>query len=90
MAVPDEPVRGDRDVVVKVVRSAFARALEAPEAELDPAGPLADLPGMESVRFLRAVAVLEEQLGVVIPDEALYGIGTLDELADWVLGEGRR
>lgn len=80
--------QGDGATVIDVVRSAFSHALEVPAAQIDVSVHLSELPGMESVRFLRALAVLEEKLEIAIPDDVLYEIDTLSELTEWLRRDG--
>jgi acyl carrier protein len=84
MTTVDNVARGDRETVVDAVRTAFAEALEVPAERIDAEAALADLPGMESVRFLRAVAALEDRLSTVIPDDVLYDMQTLGDLVAWL------
>ncbi|MFC0843800.1 acyl carrier protein [Streptomyces noboritoensis] len=43
-------------------------------------GELLLLPGMESVKLLRIVSVLEEEHGVSLDDDALFSVETVDDL----------
>ena len=70
------------------MRSSFAEALEVDAGEIDLEVPLGQLPNMESVRFLRAVAALEESSGLLINDGVLYQVTCLAELVDLLVAQG--
>ena len=55
------------------------RLCEQPLPELAPDTALAEIDGLDSVRLLEAVALLEEAMGVEFPTQALDG---LEHVAD--------
>ncbi|GAA0368890.1 acyl carrier protein [Streptomyces blastmyceticus] len=68
------------DIVVR------ALAVEAgvPERSIDTGKPLSAVPGIESVKALRAITSIEDQCAVVIPDDFLFETATVRELAEFV------
>jgi acyl carrier protein len=73
------------ETVRLAVFASLAAQLETTAAEIDPDTPLIELPGMESVLLLRAIVMIEEELGVTIPDDIFYEASTPRQLADIVL-----
>jgi acyl carrier protein len=67
--------------VEKAVVEALAQVLAVAPDSIDPDAPLNSLPGMESVKLLRAVVRVEESCGIAVPDEMLFEAGTARELA---------
>ncbi|MEU0247432.1 acyl carrier protein [Streptomyces sp. NPDC006235] len=67
--------------VEKAVVEALAQVLAVTPDSIDPDAPLNSLPGMESVKLLRAVVRVEESCGIAVPDEMLFEAGTARELA---------
>lgn len=78
---PTNPPVLDRPDYLAVTVDVFATALGAQPETLDVHAPLQQLPNMQSVTFLRAIALLEDRTGVVVPDELLYEAGSLAEVA---------
>jgi acyl carrier protein len=74
--VVDRPAQVEQAVV-----EALAQVLAVDPEHIDPDAPLTSLPGMESVKLLRAVVRVEESCGMAVPDEVLYEAGTARELA---------
>ncbi|MEU3659507.1 acyl carrier protein [Streptomyces sp. NPDC048219] len=66
-----------------VVRALAAQAGVA-ESSVDPDKPLSAVPGIESVKALRAITEIEDECDVVIPDDFLFETATVRELADFV------
>ncbi|GAA2515840.1 acyl carrier protein [Streptomyces longisporus] len=66
-----------------VVRALAAQAGVA-ESSVDPDKALSAVPGIESVKALRAITEIEDECGVVIPDDFLFETATVRELADFV------
>lgn len=51
---------------------------------IDTAKPLSAVPGIESVKALRAITEIEDECDVVIPDDFLFETATVRELAAFV------
>lgn len=66
-----------------VVRSLAAQAGVA-AATIDTGKPLSAVPGIESVKALRAITEIEDECDVVIPDDFLFETATVRELAEFV------
>ncbi|MER5733827.1 acyl carrier protein [Streptomyces sp. NPDC002138] len=67
-----------------VVRALAAHSGAAPDS-IDTGKPLAAIPGIESVKALRAITEIEDELGVAIPDDFLFETATVGELAGFVV-----
>lgn len=76
--------------VLTLVRKVFGRQVNLPADQVDPDQPAIALDGIESLHLLRAVAEIEDTLGVAIPDEVLLDDLTLRKLAEVVAGLPRR
>ncbi|MFV0129837.1 acyl carrier protein [Streptomyces sp. HMX112] len=72
--------------VERAVVTALAEVLHTEPGGIGLDTPLAALPGMESVKLLRAVVRVEESCGVAVPDEVLYEAATARELARNIAG----
>nr|WP_237538593.1 MULTISPECIES: acyl carrier protein [unclassified Streptomyces] len=59
------------------------------EGSIDPGKPISAVPGIESVKALRAITEIEDECDVVIPDDFLFESATVRELADFVAGLAR-
>lgn len=70
--------------ILTTVRTVFGRHADLPPGAVDPDLPAIALSGIESVTLLRAVAEIEDLLGVAIPDEVLLERLTIRDLADVV------
>ncbi|MFE4974518.1 acyl carrier protein [Kitasatospora sp. NPDC056651] len=70
--------------ILGVVRGALATQSGVPVEAIDPAKPLAAVPGIESVKALRAITEIEDECEVVIPDDFLFETATVAELAGFV------
>ncbi|GGW80476.1 hypothetical protein GCM10010503_67350 [Streptomyces lucensis JCM 4490] len=68
------------DIVVR----ALATQAGVAEPTVDPDKPLSAVPGIESVKALRAITEIEDECDVVIPDDFLFESATVRELADFV------
>lgn len=66
-----------------VVRALAAQASVA-ASSIDPDKPLSAVPGIESVKALRAITEIEDEYDVVIPDDFLFESATVRELAEFV------
>ncbi len=84
--VVQQSEQGDgRDEVLAAIRAIIAQEFRAPLPDVEAAETLQDIPGMESLRILRAVARVEKQFGVELSDEAVFTLRTIGDLADLVL-----
>ncbi|MEV7414893.1 acyl carrier protein [Streptomyces sp. NPDC089919] len=68
------------DIVVR----ALAAQAAVPATGIDADKPLSAVPGIESVKALRAITDIEDECGVVIPDDFLFETATVRELAAFV------
>jgi acyl carrier protein len=68
------------DIVVR----ALAGQAGVAEGSIDPDKPISAVPGIESVKALRAITEIEDECDVVIPDDFLFESATVRELADFV------
>ncbi|WP_330335396.1 acyl carrier protein (plasmid) [Streptomyces sp. NBC_00536] len=66
------------------VVSALAHQANVPATSIDPDKPLTAVPGIESVKALRAITDIEDAYDVVIPDDFLFETATVGELAAFV------
>jgi acyl carrier protein len=73
------------DIVVR----ALATQAGVAESSIDPDKPLSAVPGIESVKALRAITEIEDECDVVIPDDFLFESATVRELAGFVAGLAR-
>lgn len=62
----------------------IARELDVPVHTVREAGSLRETPGMESLRLLRAVTGVEKYFNVELPDELVFDIDSISELAELV------
>ncbi|WP_371649214.1 MULTISPECIES: acyl carrier protein [unclassified Streptomyces] len=69
-----------------VVAAAIAGEVEIATAELDLDCPIRSIPGLESVKLLRAIAEIERVRSVAIPDDFLFEAETARELAGLIEG----
>ncbi|WP_051795176.1 acyl carrier protein [Streptomyces sp. NRRL S-87] len=79
------PGTGTGTVLDVVVRALAAHSGARP-ASIDTAKPLAAIPGIESVKALRAITEIEDELGIAIPDDFLFETATVGDLAAFVAG----
>jgi acyl carrier protein len=79
----------DEKEITMLVIDALAASAGVPADRVDPNGTLGDVPGMESVKALRAVSRIEESLRIVLPDDFLFETATVAELAAFVTGLAR-
>jgi acyl carrier protein len=64
-----------------VVTRALAEQVGLSPADIAPDDPLAAIPGIESVKVLRAVMLIEEACHVLVPDDFLFEVATVADLA---------
>ncbi|KUJ69008.1 hypothetical protein ACZ90_14240 [Streptomyces albus subsp. albus] len=69
---------------LKVVVDALAAQAGVAAEAIDTGKPLSAIPGIESVKALRAITEIEDACGVVIPDDFLFETATVAELAAFV------
>jgi acyl carrier protein len=72
--------------VLGVVVAAIACHADTTAAAIEVDKPLSAVPGIESVKALRAITEIEDDLDVVIPDDFLFETATVRELAGFVAG----
>lgn len=70
--------------VLDVVIRALADHSGGSTTGIDADKPLSAIPGIESVKALRAITQIEDSLDVVIPDDFLFETATVRELAAFV------
>ncbi|GHI86203.1 acyl carrier protein [Streptomyces xanthophaeus] len=72
------------DQTLDIVVRALAAQAGVPANGIDTDKPLSAVPGIESVKALRAITDIEDECDVVIPDDFLFETATVRELADFV------
>lgn len=72
------------DEALAVVLRALSDHAGVPADRIDPDGAVAAVPGIESVKALRAITQVEDTLGVLIPDDFLFETATVRQLATQV------
>ncbi|MEU9372765.1 acyl carrier protein [Streptomyces sp. NPDC048255] len=72
------------DQTLDIVVRALAAQANVPAAGIDTDKPLSAVPGIESVKALRAITDIEDECDVVIPDDFLFETATVRELAAFV------
>ncbi|MCY0932177.1 acyl carrier protein [Streptomyces sp. H27-H1] len=72
------------DQTLDIVVRALAAQANVPATGIDTDKPLSAVPGIESVKALRAITDIEDECDVVIPDDFLFETATVRELADFV------
>jgi acyl carrier protein len=70
--------------VLTTVIGILAEQVGIPTARIEPDRPMSAIPDVESIHVLRAITVIEERLGVLIPDDFLFETSTVRELAAMV------
>jgi acyl carrier protein len=71
------------DYTALVIR-ALATQVELRPDEIDPLAALGAIPGIESVKVLRAIVEIEEACAIVVPDDFLFETATVADLAAFV------
>jgi acyl carrier protein len=74
------------DTVLQLVKDVIAEHSAMTAQSIDPQLTLAAIPGIESVKALRAISEIEDRLGVVIPDDFLFEAATVQEMATFIAG----
>lgn len=72
-----------------VVVRALATQAGVEPAAIDTDKPLSAVPGIESVKALRAITEIEDECDVVIPDDFLFETASVRELAEFVASLAR-
>ncbi|QKW07763.1 acyl carrier protein [Streptomyces sp. NA04227] len=72
------------NATLDIVVGALATQASVATSSIDPDKPLSAVPGIESVKALRAITEIEDECDVVIPDDFLFESATVRELADFV------
>ncbi|HEV2635620.1 MAG TPA: phosphopantetheine-binding protein [Actinocrinis sp.] len=67
-----------------LVCAALAAEADPDLVRIDPAWELSAVPGLESVKALRAVVRIEDACRIEIPDDFLFETATVQQLADLV------
>ena len=68
----------------ELVREVLVDRLAVDEDEIAPESSLRDDLGMDSLDSLEFVSVLESNLGIAVPDEALGELTTVQDVVDFV------
>jgi acyl carrier protein len=71
------------DYTALVIR-ALATQVELRPEEIDPDAPLGAIPGIESVKVLRAIVEIEDACEIIVPDDFLFEAATVADLAAFV------
>jgi acyl carrier protein len=79
--------RGNQQMI-ETVRAVLADELRIPAETITSDQPIAGLPDLDSLRLLRVVTAIEQQVGVSVDDDLLYSATTVGDLADLFTGEG--
>ncbi|MBK0373086.1 acyl carrier protein [Streptomyces sp. RB110-1] len=77
--MPDTPLNPETPHA-RTVRTVLARELGLPADRIAPGDRLDELPEVDSVKLARAVARLEEILGVELDDDELFDTRTVGDL----------
>ncbi len=75
----------DRAGYAALVTRALATQTGLRTDEIDPGLPLSAIPGIESVKVLRAVVEIEDTCEIVIPDDFLFETATVADLVAFVI-----
>jgi len=73
-----------RDDILPSVTEIVAKAFDVPAADLTPDRDLRGVEGVDSVKVLRAVAMLEQHYDVELDDEQIFAVKTLGELTELI------
>jgi acyl carrier protein len=76
---------GDRADYEALVTRALATQTGLRTDEIDSGLSLSAIPGIESVKVLRAVAEIETTCGIMIPDDFLFETATVADLVTFVI-----
>lgn len=78
------PAPADSSAALAVVLGALSVQAGVRPEQIDLDKPLPAIPGIESVKALRAITAIEDETGVVIPDDFLFETSTVREFAAFV------
>lgn len=67
-----------------MVIQALATQVDLCPDEIDPQAALGAIPGIESVKVLRAIVEIEETYAIMVPDDFLFETATVADLAAFV------
>lgn len=80
----DTDTRPGRPDALSVVLAALSSQAGVQPEQIDLDKPLPAIPGIESVKALRAITAIEDECGIVIPDDFLFETSTVREFAAFV------
>lgn len=78
----------DNDITVslEVILRALSEQAGVHSDRIDLDKPMSAIPGIESVKALRAITQIEDECDVVIPDDFLFESATVREFAEFLAG----
>lgn len=71
-----------REEVLLAVRELLAQRLELPLEEVPPDAKLFELSGMDSLRLMHGMLLVEQRFGVTVDTNKAITVQTVEELAD--------
>ncbi|WP_090361383.1 acyl carrier protein [Mycolicibacterium fluoranthenivorans] len=74
-----------REEVLLAVRELIAERLEIPLAEVPPEAPLFELSGMDSLKLMHGMLLVEQRFGVTVDTNKAITVQTVQDLADLLL-----
>jgi acyl carrier protein len=72
---------GSEEELLKALRTIIGQVNGVSPDAIPRATSLRDLPGLDSIRMLRTVTMIERHFGIELPDDKVFTIDTLSELA---------
>jgi len=63
------------------IRTVISRELNLPRDVITDQAILRELPGVESVKFLRIIVAVEREYSIELDDDVVFHIETIDELS---------
>lgn len=82
-SLPERPVTGDTALEAELC-AIIAREFGVTPELVAEASSLRDTPGVESLRLLRAVTAIEKRFCIEVPDEMVFSVETVPQLAGLV------
>jgi acyl carrier protein len=70
-----------RDHIAQTICTIITEELELPAGTITATTTLRDIPGVESVKYLRVIAKLERLFDVELEDDVVFGTATVQEVA---------
>jgi acyl carrier protein len=67
--------------IEEAVRDIVAREIALPPASVSLDASVRELPGVESIKMLRAVTRIEARFGIELDDEVVFRVTTIGDLA---------